>query len=165
MKRAFTFVVAISALGALSAVSLAQTAGPSGSTGTLQTTPAKKHAPNFKMIFEGIKEVTPTLNLTKAEQDQIDALVKKTNDDITQIHKDTRGDKDARTTKMEDLGKSFEKDFKGILTADQLKDYNKAYKAFAKKWHEDHKKNAATTTTTTTPTPAPAPSSSSSSGH
>ncbi len=163
MKTAITFVAALAALGALSSVSLGQTAGPSGITGTLQTTPAKKHAPNFKLMFEGIKEITPTLNLTKAEQDQIDALVKKTQDDITQIHKDTKGDKDARASKTEDLGKSFNKEFNGILTADQLKQYRTAYKAFVKKWHEDHKKTAAPgTTTTTTPTPAPSSGSGSS---
>lgn len=166
MKRALTIFAALAALGALSSVCLAQTAGPSGASGTLQTTPVKKKgAPNFKMILEGVKEVTPTLNLTKAQQDQVDALVKKTQDDITQIHKDTKGDKEARTAKLQDLGKSFEKELNGIFTPDQLKEYRTGYKSFVKKWHEEHKKNSATgTSTTTTPPPAPSTGTGGSSG-
>jgi hypothetical protein len=158
MKRALTTLAILAAAAAMSATCLAQTPGPSGTAGTVQTTPAKKHNTNFKVMWAAEQQIDPTLNLSKSQQDQVDSLNRKTQDDAAQIKKDTKGDKEARKTKMTELGQNYEKQFNSILNVDQMKEYRKAYKAFMKKWHEDHKKKAVTpSTSTTTPSGTPKP--------
>jgi hypothetical protein len=159
MKRALATLTVLAAIAALSTTCFAQTAGPTGTAGTLQATGAKKKgAPNFKLLLAGLKEIEPSLNLSKTQQGQLDDLSKKTQDSFDQIRKETKGDKDARNAKLKDLGESYEKDLNGILSADQQKQYRSAYKAYVKKWHEDHKKGTPTPGTTTTPATSPSTS-------
>ena len=154
MKKALATLLAATFAFGFSTSCFAQTPGPDGQAGTLNA-PAQKHhgGYNGKVIQAALKDILPTLSLSGDQQSQIDALISKTEDQAKQIRKDTKGDKIARQDKMGQLGEDFHKQLFSILNPAQTKQFKEEYKAFMKKWHDEHKK-----ATTTTPAPSTTPS-------
>lgn len=142
MKKALAIFCSTSIALSLAAFGFCQSAGPGGSQGNLQATAKHKGSPNFRILFAAAKEISPTLNLSKTQQDQLDDLDKKSSDALDDIRKTEKGaeNRTERQQKMRDLGESYHKQFFAILNPAQEKQFNAAFKDFVKKWKADHQK-------------------------
>ena len=111
----------------LTAVSFAQGAGPKGGA------PGKQGGPGGEHRFGRIEKILQDLNLTKDQKSKVKDLMKKTGDQLKDLHKSSGGGKGDKPTpetreKMKAIMKGFHDELFKILTPDQQKKFKEEMK-------------------------------------